>query len=58
MVRQELIDELITTKDKRLNIRVSEPYLKRLNLLKAKSGVCISEMIRRGLILYLDRNEI
>jgi hypothetical protein len=58
MVRDELLYELVTMKNKRLNIRVSEPYLERLNKLKNHTGVSISEMVRRGLILYLDRNEI
>ncbi len=58
MVRDELLYELVTMKNKRLNIRVSEPYLERLNKLKNHTGVSISEMVRRGLLLYLDRNEI
>lgn len=58
MVKEELIYEMISMKNKRINIRVSEPYLRRLNNLKKCSGVGISEMVRRGLILYLERKEI
>ncbi len=58
MVRDELFYELINIKNKRLNIRVSESYLERLNNLKNHTGVSVSEMVRRGLLYYLDRHEI
>ncbi len=58
MVKEEILFELVSMKTKRINIRVSESYIKRLNNIKKRTGVTISEMIRRGLILYLDKYEI
>ena len=57
MVKEELLFELVSMKSKRINIRVSESYLRRLNNIKKRTGVNISEMIRRGLVLYLDKYE-
>jgi hypothetical protein len=58
MVKEEILFELVSMKTKRINIRVSESYIKRLNNIKKRTGVTVSEMIRRGLILYLDKYEI
>jgi hypothetical protein len=58
MVKEEILFELVSMKTRRINIRVSESYIKRLNNIKKRTGVTISEMIRRGLILYLDKYEI
>lgn len=55
MVKDELYYELMSKKDKRMNIRVSEDYFNRLNQVKKITGVSLSEMIRRGLNLYLDK---
>lgn len=58
MVKEEIYFELVSAKNKRINIRVSKPYHERLNNLKIRTGVNISEMVRRGLILYLDTHEV
>ena len=58
MVKEEIYFELVSAKNRRINIRVSEPYHKRLNNLIIRTGVNISEMVRRGLILYLDTQEV
>jgi len=58
MVTDDLFFELVSSKSRRINIRVSDTYLKRLNNIKRKTGINISEMVRRGLILYLDKYDI
>jgi len=45
MVKEEMYFELVSAKNRRINIRVSEPYHKRLNNLKTRTGVNISEMV-------------
>jgi len=57
MVKEDILLELITSKDKRINIRVSENYFKRLHNLKKRTGIGISEMVRRGLILYIEKHD-
>ena len=50
----ELEYELENPKVQRINIRVSSNLLKELHIVKRKTGVTISEMIRRGLRDYLN----
>jgi len=57
MVSEEILLELITAKDKRLNIRISNRYHNRLHKLKQRTGVGISEMVRRGLVMYIEKHD-
>ena len=56
MVTDELKYEYSYTKDARINIRVTGEYLEKLHDLKRKTGIPISEMIRRGLNQYLEKH--
>lgn len=58
MVNEDILLELELMKDRRINIRVSEPYLRRLYAIKTRTGISISEMVRRGLVMYLNRYEV
>jgi len=58
MVNEDILLELELMKDRRINIRVSEPYLRRLYSIKTRTGISISEMVRRGLVMYLNRYEV
>ena len=57
MVNDELLYELITAKDKRLNIRVSNRYHNKLHNLKRRTGIAISEMVRRGVLMYIEKHD-
>jgi predicted DNA binding CopG/RHH family protein len=58
MVKDELFMELSCEKDKRINIRVSERYLNKLNDIKKRTGINLSEMVRRSLIIYINKYDI
>lgn len=55
MVNQKLLNELLQAKEKRINIRVSSQFYDKMKFLKEHTGVPYSEMIRRGITLYVDK---
>lgn len=57
MVNEDIFLEMIASKEKRLNIRVSNSFYQRMLKLKKRTGVNYSEMLRRGLTLYLDKHD-
>ena len=55
MVNDIVLNEAISLKEKRLNIRISKSYHRKISQLKKRIGISYSEMVRRGLAIYIDK---